>query len=62
LLQAIRLQVIGHREHDAAVQVSQLEALDIQRIEQLGYDMLRWLNEFHRLTSGLWNTPAQQSG
>lgn len=55
LLQTIRLQVIGHREQDAAIQVSQLEALDLKHIEDLGYEMLKWLNDFYRFTSGLWS-------
>jgi hypothetical protein len=46
LLQGIRLQVIGHREHDASQQLARLEAIDVRQIEELGYEMLRWLNEF----------------
>jgi hypothetical protein len=61
LLQGIRLQVIGHREHDAAIQISQLEALDLRHIEDLGYEMLRWLNDFYQFTFGLWNAPARGS-
>jgi hypothetical protein len=46
LLQGIRLQVIGHREHDANQQLAQLEAIDVRQIEKLGYEMLQSLNEF----------------
>lgn len=54
LLQSIRLQVIGHREHDAAVQLTQLEALDMKHLEHLGYQMLKWLSDFHGFTTSLW--------
>jgi hypothetical protein len=60
LLQAIRLQVIGHREQDAAIQVSQLEALDMRHMESLGYEMLKWLNDFYRFTSGLWRSGVRR--
>jgi hypothetical protein len=60
LLQAIRLQVIGHREQDAAIQVGQLEALDLKHIEYLGYEMLKWLNDFYAFTSALWRSGVRR--
>jgi transcriptional regulator with XRE-family HTH domain len=60
-LQAIRGEVIGHRQHDASVQIAQLRRISVDRIRDLGYELLAWLNDFHSFSgSVLRHMTAQQ--
>jgi hypothetical protein len=44
-LKAIRTEIVGHRDHQAAVQLQRLRDTKVAELEKLGYDLLRWVND-----------------
>jgi hypothetical protein len=61
LLLEIRLQVIGHREHDADLQLKQLQALDVDQLTNMGYEMVKWLTEFHGFSADVAQLVKKQA-
>ncbi len=54
-LKRIRMTVVAHRDQDAAVQLSEIQGLNVAAVQKMGWTMIDWLTRAYGFLSEVMN-------